>query len=152
MTNEQNLDILCLCETFLNKEFSDNELIIPDYNSIRKDRQTHGGGLIVYTRSNLAYCIHRDDLEIQDTEMLWLKVKNNKQKSFLLCYCYRPSSTSNVWIENFEEAIECANLEAKEVIVIGDFNFNLLNETGSSKQWLRLTDSLNFNTISEKAN
>ena len=56
LINKQNLDILCLCKTFLNKEFSDNELIIPDYNSIRKDRQTHGGGFIVYTRSNLA-CI-----------------------------------------------------------------------------------------------
>ena len=44
----------------------------------------------------------------------------NKQKSFLLCYCYRPPSASNVWIENFEEAIERANLEAKEITVIGD--------------------------------
>ena len=82
--------------------------------------------------------------------MLWLEVKNNKQKSFLLCYCYRPPSASNVWIENFEEAIECANLEAKEIIVIGDFNFNLLNETGSSKQWLHLTDSLNLTQLVKK--
>ena len=62
LVSEQNVDILRLCETFLN-EFSDNELIIPDYNTVRKDRKTHGGGLIVYTGSNLA-CIHRDDLEI----------------------------------------------------------------------------------------
>ena len=82
--------------------------------------------------------------------MLWLEVKNNKQKSFLLCYCYRPPSASNVWIENFEEAIERANLEAKEIIVIGDFNFNRINDTGSSKQWIRLTDSLNLTQLVKK--
>ena len=75
--------------------------------------------MIVYTRSNLA-CIHDDDLEIQDTEILWLEVKNNKQKSVLLCYCYRPPSATNLRIENFEEKIEHANLEAKEIIVIDD--------------------------------
>ena len=83
LTNYQNIDIFCLCETFLNQQFSDNELQIPDYNIFRKDRQSHGGGLIVYTKSNLA-CIHREDLETQDTEILWLEVKNNKQKPFLI--------------------------------------------------------------------
>ena len=61
LTNDQNIDIFCLCETFLNQQFSDNELHITDYNMFRKDRQSHGGGLMVYTKSNLA-CIHRDDL------------------------------------------------------------------------------------------
>ena len=28
--SEQNIDIFCLCETFLNQEYSDNELKIPD--------------------------------------------------------------------------------------------------------------------------
>ena len=83
LLSQQNIDILCLCETFLSIEFLDSELNILDYNFIRKDRQTHGGGLIIYTRSNLA-CIHRDDPEIRDTEILWLEVKNNKQNH----YCF----------------------------------------------------------------
>ena len=146
MISQQNIDILCLCETFLTNEFSDSELNIPDYNFVRRDRQTHGGGLIIYTRSNLA-CIHRDDLEIRDTEILWLEVKNNKQKPFLLCYCYRPPSATTEWIEKFEETIERANLEAKEIIVTGDFNFNLLCGTSSSRQWLRTTESFNMSQL-----
>ena len=50
LLSEQNIDIFCLCETFLNSEFSENELIIPGYEFIRKDRQSPGGGLIVYTK------------------------------------------------------------------------------------------------------
>ena len=69
---EQNIDIFCLCETFLNNELSDNELLIPDYDFIGKDRNSHGGGLIIYTKENLA-CIHREDLETVDTEMLGWK-------------------------------------------------------------------------------
>ena len=120
--------ILIFSETFLNNEFSDNELIIPGYEFIRKDRQSHGGGLIVYTKSNLA-CIHRADLETTNTEMLWLEIKNNIQKPFLMCYCYRPPSALSMWTENVEKALEQANLEAKEIIMLGDFNFNLMKET-----------------------
>ena len=48
LLHEQNIDILCLCETLFNQEFCDDELKINAYDFIRKDRQTHGGGLIIY--------------------------------------------------------------------------------------------------------
>ena len=86
----------------------DNELNIKNYNFVCKDRQSHGGGLVLYIKSNLA-CIHRDDLETEGVEMLRLAVKNNKQKSFLLCYCYRPPSASTDWSERTERSLERAN-------------------------------------------
>ena len=54
----------------------------------RKYRQSHEGGLIVYTKAKLS-CIYRDDFEIPGFEILWTEVKNNQQKPFLLYYCYR---------------------------------------------------------------
>ena len=114
----------------------------------RKDRQTHGGGLLIYTKSYLT-CIRRDDLEIAGIEMIWMEVKNNRQKPFLLCYCYRPPSSSNDWIERVEHAIEKANTEQKEIILLGDFNFNLLSETRATKQWLDITDNLNLKQLVE---
>ena len=38
---EQTIDIFCLCETFLNSEFSENESLIPGYDFIFKDRNSH---------------------------------------------------------------------------------------------------------------
>ena len=139
MVLEQNIDIFCLCETFLNNEFSDNELLIPGYDFIRKDRNSHGGCLIIYIKENLA-CIHREDLEAVDTEMLWVEVRNNVQKLFLICYCYRSPSALNLWTEKCEQAIEKANLEAKEIIMLGDFNFNLLRENTETRHWLHITE------------
>ena len=94
MSTQANIDILCLSETFLNDEFSNHELTIQNYDFVRKDRQSHGGGLLIYTKSNLS-CIRRDDLESDGIEMLWLEVKNNRQKPFLLCYVYCPPSATN---------------------------------------------------------
>ena len=132
-----------------NQQFSDNELNITDYNMFRKDRQSHGGGLIVYTKSNLA-CIHRDDLETEEIETLWLEVKNNKQKPFLLCYCYRPPSATSTWMESFESMMELAILEAKEIIVMGDFNVNVMNDSSSTRNWLLTTGSSNLTQLVTK--
>ena len=103
-------------------------------------------GGFIYTKSNLA-CIHRADLETTDTEKLWLKIKNTVQKPFLMCYCYRPPSALSIWTENVEKVLEQANLEAKEIIMLGDFNFNLTKETSGTKQWLQITDSINLKQL-----
>ena len=87
---KNNIDIFCLGETFLNDQFTDSELNIPNYNFVRRDRQSNGGGLIIYYRNNL-----RVDLESSSVEMIWLEVRNNRQKPFLICYVYRPPTASS---------------------------------------------------------
>ena len=139
LNSQENIDIFCLSETFLTNEFSDAELNIPNYDCARKDRQSHGGGLIIYTKSNLP-CSCRYDLEINHIEMLWLEVRHNKQKPFLICYCYRPPSATSEWTEKSEQSIDIATSEDKEIILLGDFNFNML----SVKAWLRKTEYLNL--------
>ena len=92
-------------------------------------------------------CIHHDDLETADVEMLWLEVKNNRQKPFLLCYCYRPPSSTSDWIVKIKTAIEKANIEQKEIIMLGDFDINLLNETSTKRQWIDTTNNLNLKQL-----
>lgn len=88
---------------------------------------------------------NRDDLELAGVEILWIEVKNNNQKPFLLCYSYRPSSAAyNDWIIKLESVIERANTEQKEIILLGDFSFNLLSETNVTKHWLDTTNNLNL--------
>ena len=113
---------------------------------MRRVRLSNGGGLIIYLKSNLTY-IRRDDLETNNLETIWLEVKINKQKSFLICYCYRPPSSTVDWISTMENSIEKAFLDDKEVIILGDFNFNLLQENTNSKPWIRTFNSLHLNQI-----
>ena len=46
--------------------------------------------------------------------------------------------------------MERANLEAKEIIVLGDFNINVLNESSSSNSWHQVTHSFNLTQFVKK--
>ena len=148
--HEQNIDILCLCETFLNQEFCDDELKVNGYDFIRKDRQTHGGGLIIYRKSYLS-ATHHVDMESNDLESICVEFKHNKQKSFYISYCYRPQSSTIDWIAKFENNIEKAISDNREIIIFGDLNFNLLPEQQSAtKSWMRMINARNFQQLITK--
>ena len=115
-TNE--IDVICLCETFLNENFSNEEIKLENYQLFRRDRETNGGGLVVYVKENLR-CLLRDDLQIDGIESLWLEVKHEAQKSFLLGYTYRPPSSNQRWMTEFEEVLEQVYTENKETIILG---------------------------------
>ncbi|MCU7801396.1 MAG: hypothetical protein KZQ70_15025, partial [gamma proteobacterium symbiont of Lucinoma myriamae] len=133
----------------MHDEFSNDELKINGFDFFRKDRQSHGGGLIIYTKSCLS-CTRRIDLETNDLETIWLEVKRNKQKAFLMCYSYRPPTSTVDWIIKMENSIEKAISDQKEIILLGDLNFNLLNENSIPTSWLRMINSLNFEQLINK--
>ena len=87
LSQQPNIDILCFCETFLNDQFSDDELSLDNYQFFRKDQKTNGGGLAIYIKNNIN-CTIRDDLQVDGIEALLLEVKPQKQKPFLLAYTY----------------------------------------------------------------
>ena len=142
----QNIDILCLCETFLNDTFSDKELDIDQYKMFRKDRPSHGGGLVIYVKTELP-CILRQDLENIAIESMWLEVRQPKSKSFLMSEVYRPPSSTVQWLHDFNCTIDNILLEEKECIILGDFNFDILNDNSQSKNWIETMDSTNFTQL-----
>ena len=42
-------------ETWLSSDILDNEIVISGYNLARKDRNRHGGGLVIYVRNDVPY-------------------------------------------------------------------------------------------------
>ena len=49
----QKPDIICIVETWLSDDVMDNELLLPDYQVHRLDRNRHGGGIALYTHNSL---------------------------------------------------------------------------------------------------
>ena len=47
------LDIACLAETKIDSTFPDSMFHIPGFRLFRKDRSSHGGGFMVYIRSDI---------------------------------------------------------------------------------------------------
>ena len=61
--SEADIDIISINETKLDSLINDNEVYIPGYEIVRKDRKTngrHGGGVCIYVRCNLNYKICED--------------------------------------------------------------------------------------------
>lgn len=69
----KNLDILVITKTFFCKK-TPEELYIPGFDLLRKDRQTgSSGGIAVYINTELNIS-HHTDLEEIDLEVLWFQV------------------------------------------------------------------------------
>ena len=43
-----NPDIICITESWLSSDIEDLEIELPDYSSIRVDRNRHGGGIVIF--------------------------------------------------------------------------------------------------------
>ena len=116
---------------------------------LRWATQGHHGPL-VYIKSNLSF-LHRTDLETNDLETIWIELKNYKQKCFLIGYYYRQSSSTFDWITKIEKNIErVVSSNQREVILVGDFNINLLHDNSSTRSWIRTINSLNFQQLINK--
>ena len=90
-------------------------------------------------------------MESNDLESIWVEFKHNKQESFYISYCYRPPSSTIDWIAKFENNIEKAISDNREIIILGDLNFNLVHEQQSAtKSWMRMINARNFQKLITK--
>ena len=76
LPESKQVDVLGVCQTFLNKSVDDKILHIDGYTFERKDRDAYiaidtknGGGVVVYIRDNINYT-RRIDLETSDIESI----------------------------------------------------------------------------------
>ena len=128
-SEKNQIQILGLSETKLKEIHSDSFFEVNGYQKpFRRDRRQNGGGrLLVYVKNEVS-CKRRSDLENEQLECIWLEVKPKKSKPFLVGHVYRPPNSSIVWNEIFEDCLENALGEEKEMYILGDINRDLLND------------------------
>lgn len=122
------IHILSLSETHTNSAVLDSELEIPGYLLERKERKIgKHGGVSIYIRDDLQFT-RREDLEVDDIELLWIEVFIPNSKSLLICSAYRPPDSSKYLDKNFAEKLDdllsTVTSENKESIMCGDFNID----------------------------
>ena len=71
--------MLIIAETKIDNSFPDAQFKIDNYHFCRADRNAHGGGLIVYVRSDLA-CDRKNKLECKTIESIMIEILINKRK------------------------------------------------------------------------
>ena len=82
--------VIAVSETWLDETVTDQEVSIHGYVVTRRDRLRSGGGVCLYTRTDLAFN-PRQDLEKEGLEAVWLEVLLPKTKPILIGACYQGS-------------------------------------------------------------
>ena len=85
--------VVVVTETFLNDEILSSEIVTDSYNTFRRDRNRHGGGVLLLVHEIIP-CRQREDLE-SDCELIWVQLSLQK-KNVLVGVYYSILSTPSV--------------------------------------------------------
>ena len=144
LSEKRSVDILGICETFLNSDVTDELITVDGFNFERKDREgKSGGGILVYLSQSLNYK-RRTDLE-GEIETIWLEISLPNSKPILYCSAYRPPSAPVAWVDLFTKQIEHASCSGYEIIISGDMNINLMQDP--PKYWSDALEMFNFTQV-----
>ena len=127
-------DVIGLCETFLDSK-KDMLLDIQRFRMERMNRkQMAKGGLALYIADHLVYNF-RSDLSRNEEgifESLFIEIKSGC-KNLVVGLVYRsPSGSIPSFMKILEEVLDLVQKHPCELILMGDFNLNLLDQNSAS--------------------
>jgi exonuclease III len=116
--------IVCITESHLDNTVLSRDIQIQGYHEdiLRKDRNCFGGRVLVYFSETLKVK-RREDLEFENSEMIWVEIEFPNYK-VLLCVVYRFLGATQSFWQNFEYSIEEAFNYTTNVIITGDLNID----------------------------
>lgn len=160
LISRTKLDFFCFAETFLTEEIQHEILNINGYSLIRKDRPHPPlgyGGICIYVKSSLKYRVITLPNQIFTNiksflEYLFIEIYIGTRKILLCCF-YNPPPSSNRSYHSFKSSIgdietilSYFTLKYNDIVVTGDFNFDLLKPNDTlTKLYVSTISSINFN-------
>ena len=137
LLEQEDVDILCISETWLGPNVSNRVLVFPGYSIARCDRAVQrgarnkrGGGVAILTREGLRSTTLDFGGAHPAVESLWLSVTGPGRRTVTVGAIYRPpNSPIAKGLELIEEQLQTAAVTNKPVVVMGDFNIDQLNDT-----------------------
>ena len=137
-------DIIFLQETKLGPEDSDHFLQHKEYSFLRRDRDVHGGGIIIYIKKSLTVVFSYIDPSSKFEFILFSILINNKKINFI--YGYNPQyKLSKNFLDRLNTLIIENNFNKSNTFILGDFNQDLF--TAHGKKLLSLMKTLNFLSV-----
>ena len=124
---------------------------IPEYQFEGKPRKTKiGGGVGCYINNKVKY-IRRKDLETDNLEIMWLEIIRNNSSSYFVGTLYRKPSTADIssFFNSLEENIDKVTSVSNNVILMGDFNCNMLTENSFSKKVIEFCNAMTMTQMIE---
>ena len=118
------MDCLIVSETKLDDSFPDGQFRVPNYTMYRRDRNGHGGGLIVYIRADIP-SRRVDNNESLLMENITIEF-TLKRVSWSLLAIYRPPKLSNdTFLQENTTVLDRAYTRTENILIAGDLNYNI---------------------------
>ncbi len=153
LMKQESFDIVCLTETWLDATIPDSDIDLDGYLIHRHDRNRHGGGVAIYVSESLA-ASRRQDLEIGDSEALWIQCTFHNKRCLVASYYRPPGQRVNEvgnFLTNLQLSLDTAFVEnADFLLVLGDFNDRCVDwesNHADSELKLQLYDLLHVNNL-----
>lgn len=111
------IDVLAMNETNIDSSVNDNDIYLPGFEVVRKDRSVNGrsgGGVCMYLRNNTNYQIP-DDLCNDQLECVVIEVTRPYSRPFLVSTWYRPPSSSQGIFRQFEPVVDKLDSEQIQI-------------------------------------
>ena len=110
-------DIIAITETWLSSNIYSNEILPNDYNIIRRDRDTRGGGVLLAIKNSIPF----KQLPMPDNlEILPVEITINKQVH-TLCLIYRPPNADDLHNKKILNYLQCFS-HTPNFTILGDLN------------------------------
>ena len=120
--------VVGISESWLDHTFTDEEIRIDGFYTLRNDQNREGGGVCTFIRNDIAFR-NRGDFNHESLEATWFELLMPKSKPIMIDIVYR-SPDQNNFVENFEEVLSKIRLDI-EVLILGDFNICVKKRTHS---------------------
>lgn len=120
------VDVVCVSETWFSTLINNKQINVDGYKVFRSDRASHGGGVAVFVKNGIKckwLCSQPAESEIEYIFLEIIKIDGTKA---LLGCIYRPNN--NVELQPLISAIAPLHLSYSDIILVGDFNSNILKD------------------------
>lgn len=121
-----DIDMICISETWFLPDINSNVYNLNGYRLFRSDRTTNGGGVAIYTKASII-CKQKYKNDVGDNiEYIMIEISNDSEK-LLVGTVYRPNR--NINMDYMIEKLGVYTLGYDHIILTGDFNANILEDT-----------------------
>lgn len=136
------IDIFLIGESWLTNQVNDNDLQVPAYNFVKKNREDKkGGGVCVYIKNHISFNIINSE-QYNSYEQLWIEIKISSFNYYIGVLYRPPHSSTTQFSEDLEEQLFYFKPQCSEIICMGDININMMdfNNRSTKKIYEILTE------------
>jgi hypothetical protein len=144
-----NFDIIGISETWLKPSLVSSNFDLPGYCLLRNDRMGKDrGGVAIYIRSSLSprHILSSPQPYSNSPEFIFVEASTGNDK-ILIGIVYRPPKAGRFSI--LENSLLQIMHHYHHIVLLGDFNCDLLKENFEKRQFITFVESLNLHVVNE---